>query len=310
MQTRRIGSLEVSVAGLGCNNFGGRCDQARTTEVVRAALDAGITLFDTADIYSMGLSEQYLGVALGARRDEVVIATKFRHRLGDDPSHQGASPRWIRQAVEGSLKRLGTDRIDLYQIHAPDPDVPIAETLGALDDLVAEGKVREIGHSNFSGAQIAEADDAAAARGTARFVCAQNHWSLLARDVENEVVPECERRGLAMLPYFPLAAGMLTGKYRRGEPLPEGARLTGAPEERRSRFVNDAGYTVVERLESFARTRGRTVSEVALAWLAAQPVVASVIAGATAPAQVRANVAGATWRLGADEVAEVSALAS
>jgi aryl-alcohol dehydrogenase-like predicted oxidoreductase len=310
MQTRRIGSLTVSVAGLGCNNFGHRCDEATTAEVVHAALEGGVTFFDTADVYSAGASETYLGAALGARRDDVVIATKFGNRFGPDPEHGGASPRWIAQAVEASLQRLGTDRIDLYQLHRPDPNVPIEDTLGALHQLVQDGKVREIGNSNFSGAQIAEAHDVATSKAMSPFVCAQNHWSLLFRDVETDTLPACRDRDIAMLPYFPLAAGVLTGKYRRNEALPQDARLTGAPPERRERFLNDRAFDVVERLSEFARGHGRSVGELALAWLAAQSGVASVIAGATKPKQVRANIEGASWVLTDAEVAEVSGIAS
>lgn len=310
MQTRTIGSLKVGIAGLGCNNFGRRCDQAESAQIVHAALDAGVTLFDTADVYSTGVSEEFLGSALGARRDEVVIATKFGMQFGDDPATFGGSSRWVAAAVEASLKRLGTDRIDLYQYHRPDPDVPIDETLGALNELVVQGKVREIGNSNFSGAQIAEAEALSRARGWPRFVSAQNHFSLLFRGVEEDVLPACERLGLGMLPYFPLASGMLTGKYRPDAQMPEGARLTLVPEERRALFMTDANFQIVAELEVFAQARARAVSEVALAWLAAQPTVASVIAGATSVEQVRANVAGSTWVLTPDEVAEVSAIAA
>src|SRR5438552_2225536 len=222
VETRKIGSLEVSVVGLGGNNFGGRLDLEATRAVVDAALDAGINFFDTADIYGGTKSEEFLGRALGSRRDAAVIATKFGGKI--DEERKGAKPEYIRQAVEDSLRRLGTDRIDLYQQHVPDPNVPIADTLGALDELVRAGKVREIGCSNFSVEQIREAE--AAAQGRARFVSVQNHYSLLQRDPENGVLAECERLEISFLPYFPLANGLLTGKYRQGQPLPEGSRLS------------------------------------------------------------------------------------
>src|SRR5579872_2598523 len=222
MEMRHIGPLEVSTIGLGCNNFGWRIDAAQTTEVVHAALEGGITFFDTADIYGGTHSEEFLGRALGARRNDVIIATKFGMKV--DERRQGARPEYVRRAAEDSLRRLGTDRIDLYQLHRPDPSVPIADTLEALDGLVRAGKVRAIGCSNFSRAQLIEAR-AATKSGAARFVSVQNEYSLLHREPEQEVLPECEREGLAFLPYFPLASGLLTGKYRRGQPLPEGTRL-------------------------------------------------------------------------------------
>ena len=310
METRSIGTLQVSLVGLGCNNFGSRCDEARTAEVVGAALDAGITLFDTADIYGGGRSEAYLGRALGARRDDVVIASKFGMQLGDDPSNKGGSARWIAEAVEGSLRRLGTDRIDLYQFHAPDPDTPIEETLEALDRLVRDGKVREIGSSNFSGAQIEEAERASLERGWARFSCAQNHYNLLRREVEDDVLPACERLGIAMLPYFPLASGVLTGKYRRGQEPPEGTRLANVPAERRTRALGDPVFDVVDRLERYGSERGMSLLQIAFGWLTAQPSVASVIAGATRPEQVHANVAAGSTQLSPDDVTEIARLAA
>ncbi|MGZ4143458.1 MAG: aldo/keto reductase [Actinomycetota bacterium] len=308
METRKIGSLEVSLCGLGCNNFGGRIDQDRTTAVVNAAIDAGITLFDTADLYGRTKSEEFLGKALGARRDRVVIATKFGGPIDDDPSHRGASGRWAREALEGSLRRLGTDRIDLYQLHFPDDSVPIEETLETLDGFVRDGKVREIGNSNFTGAMIEEADDVAAKRGFARFVSAQNLYSLLNREVETDALPAAERRGLAVLPYYPLAAGFLSGKYHRDEPLPEGARLTNASPENRAHFINDRTFDIVEQLRAFAEERDHTLLELAMSWLASRPLVASVIAGATKPEQVRSNVRALEWRLGDTEKAEIDAI--
>ena len=309
METRRLGSLSVSSVGLGCNNFGMRCDERRSAEVVHAALDAGITLFDTADVYGgKGRSEEHLGKALGARRDEVVVATKFANPMDDSGQRQGASARWIVEAVEDSLRRLGTDRIDLYQQHVPDDSVPLDETLRALDDLVRAGKVVEVGHSNFSAPMIDEAADVAASQGLTPFVSAQNELSLLRRRVADEVLPACERHGLGMLPYFPLASGMLTGKYRRGEAPPEGTRLAGAAEERRAKALADSQFDVVERLDAFAAERDHTLLELAFAWLLGLPAMASVIAGATSPEQVRANASAAAWTLTEDDRRQLDAL--
>lgn len=305
MRTTPIGSLDATVVGLGCNNFGRRVDADGAREVVDAALDAGIRFFDTADAYGEGASEELLGRALGSRRGEVVIATKFGMEMGA-PERSGASPRWIREAVQGSLQRLGTDHIDLYQVHRPDPGVPIAETLGALDELVREGLVREIGNSNFDGSQIDEAERVAGDRGTARFVTAQNHWSLLTPAPEEDVLPACRRHGLRMLPYFPLESGLLTGKYTRGEQPPEDTRLGSVPQERAERFLNDENFDTAERLERFAAEQGRSLLELAFSWLASQDECASVIAGATSPDQVRANAAAAGWKLSVDEMDEVA----
>ena len=300
MEKRRIGALEVSVVGIGCNNFGRRIDEAATKAVVDAALEAGINFFDTADIYGGGgRSEELLGRALGPRRREVVIATKFGMKM--DEERRGAHPNYVRHAAEDSLRRLGTDHIDLYQLHEPDPSVPIADTLGALDELVKAGKVREIGCSNFSAAQLREAEDAA--RGGARFVSVQNEYSLLHREPEREVLAECGRLGLAFLPYFPLANGLLTGKYRKGRPAPEGTRLSDP--QRASRELTGERMDVVERLIALAESRGHTLLELAFAWLLARPAVASVIAGATKPEQVRANAATAGWKLTDEEMAEI-----
>jgi aryl-alcohol dehydrogenase-like predicted oxidoreductase len=308
METRKLGSLEVTLVGLGCNNFGMRIDEEQSGSVVHAALDAGINFFDTADVYGGTRSEQFLGRALGRRRDEVLIATKFVAPIDDDPSHAGASARWVAEAVDGSLKRLGTDRIDLYQQHGPDPNVPIEETLDALDRLVGEGKVREIGNSNFSGEQIDEADAVSEGKGFARFVSAQNHFNLLHRDPLRDVVPACVRHGLGVLPYFPLASGLLTGKYRRGEPAPEGTRLAMLPEERAARVMSEQNFDDVDRLTAFATERDHTVLELAFAWLAAQPSMASIIAGATKPEQVSANVAAVDWKLSDDDLAAIDQL--
>ena len=303
MDTRRIGSLTVSLAGLGCNNFGNRLDEPATRQVVSAALDAGINFFDTADIYGGTRSEEFLGRALGGRRDRVVIATKFGHEI--DAERRGARAQYVRRAAEDSLRRLGTDRIDLYQLHRPDPAVPIAETLGALDELVRAGKVIEIGCSNFSAAQIREAE-AAVRPGAARFVSVQNEYNLLHREPEAGVLAECERAGIGFLPYFPLASGLLTGKYRKGQPPPAGSRLQSA--ERYARLLSERNLEVVERLIAFAQSRGHTLLELACSWLASHGAVASVIAGATTPAQVRANARAVDWRLDDDELREINAI--
>lgn len=304
METRRIGSLTVSVVGLGCNNFGTRLDEKGTAAVVGAALEAGVTLFDTADIYGRGRSEEYLGRVLGPHRARVVIATKFGMEMGN--GRKGASPEYVRRAAEDSLRRLRTECIDLYQLHRPDPATPIAETLGALGELVASGKVREAGCSYFTARELQEAGETAAAResGAARFVSVQNEYSLLNREPEEGVLAECERQGLAFLPYYPLASGLLTGKYRRGAASPKGTRLTTNPEWAR-RFLTDANLAMVERLSAFAAARGRTMLELAVSWLLSRAVVASVIAGASSRAQLDANVAAAGWRLTADDLTEV-----
>jgi len=299
VETRRIGSLEVSVVGLGCNNFGWRLDAAATKKVVDAALAAGINCFDTADIYGKGQSEEYLGRALGSRRSDVVLATKFGMKM--DEQRKGARPAYLRQALEDSLARLGTDHVDLYQLHTPDPSVPIADTLGALDELVKAGKVREIGCSNFSAGQIREAE-AAVEPGAARFVSVQNEYSLFHREPEREVLAACERQGLAFIPFFPLAGGLLTGKYRKGRPLPEGTRLT---ESRYAGRLSDENLDKVEKLIAFAESRGHTLLELAFAWLLARPVVASVIAGATSPGQAESNARAEGWRLSEEDLAEI-----
>lgn len=298
LEHRRIGSLEVSVVGLGCNNFGTRLDAAETANVVAASLDAGVDFFDTADSYGVGLSEEYLGRALGERRDEVVIATKFGSQRGE--LEGGARPAYVRRAVERSLRKLGTDRIDLYQLHRPDPETPIADTLGALDDLVREGKVREIGCSNFSVAQLRAAGAAVSGDG-ARFVSVQNEYSLFQREPESGMLEECRRLGIALIPYFPLASGLLTGKYRRDAPVPDDTRLTGQFE---AGEVSEENLDRVEALIELAEARGHTILDLAISWLLARDVVASVIAGATKPEQVRANAA-AGWRLEADDLAAI-----
>jgi aryl-alcohol dehydrogenase-like predicted oxidoreductase len=291
-QQRQIGKLQVSLTGLGCNNFGWRIDEAQSRSVVEAALDSGINFFDTADIYDKGHSEEFLGRALGKRRREVVIATKFGMKF--DETHYGAKPDYVRQTAEDSLQRLGTDYIDLYQLHQPDPETPVADTLGALEELQRAGKVREIGCSNFSAAQIREAGG--------KFVSVQNQYSLFHREPEAEVLPESERRHIAFLPYFPLANGLLTGKYRKGRPLPKGSRGDAGWGPK---MFTEENLEKVERLIQFAEGHGHTLLELAFSWLATKPVVASVIAGATSPAQVRANASAASWKLTADDLAQI-----
>jgi aryl-alcohol dehydrogenase-like predicted oxidoreductase len=293
VRTRTLGSSgpDVSVVGLGCNNFGSRVNDDGTREVVDAALEAGITLLDTADVYgNRGGSETALGKALKGRRDRVVLATKFGHAMTDDAPPNRGSREYIRQAVEASLRRLQTDWIDLYQYHRPDAITPIEETLGALNELVDEGTVRFIGSSNLDGRQVVEADDVAKDRGWARFVSAQNEYSFLERGAEEELLPTAERLEIGVLPYFPLASGLLTGKYRRGRPAPAGTRLALRPE----RLTDDA-FDTIEALESFAESRGISLLDVAIGGLAAQPAIASVIAGATKPEQARANAAAGDW---------------
>ena len=290
MRTRRLGSsdLEVTVVGLGCNNFGGRIDEARSRAVVDAALDAGITFFDTADVYGNGGgSEEIIGRALAGRRDEVVLATKFGHDLGDGETARGARP-YIRRALEASLERLRTDRIDLYQYHRPDGVTPLADTLEALHELVQEGRVRAIGSSNFTAAMVEEAAAIARERGLTPFVSEQSQYSWLRREAESELLPACRRLGVAFIPYFPLASGLLTGKYAKGEPAPEGTRLHG-------RELEEADLDAVERLRAFAERHGISLLEVAIGGLAAVDGVGSVIAGATSPEQVRANAAAGDW---------------
>jgi aryl-alcohol dehydrogenase-like predicted oxidoreductase len=289
MRTRLLGDggPEVPVVGLGTNNFGGRIDYEQSLAVIDAALDAGATLIDTADIYSQGTSEEFIGRALEGRRGGVLIATKFGKPMDETQEERRGSPDYIRWAVEGSLRRLRTDVIDLYQMHEPDPVTPIEETLGALDDLVREGKVRWIGSSNFSAQQIEAAEEVSRGAGFHRFVSVQNHYSLVERDQEDEVLPVCERLGLGFLPYFPLASGLLTGKYRRGEAATEG-RLAG-------REIPEARWDRAAALQGYADERGVTLLEVAVGGLLAMPAVSCVIAGATRPEQVRANVAAGAW---------------
>lgn len=300
METRRLGGangFDISLVGLGCNAFGRRFDEARSAPVIRAALDAGITFFDTAEIYGDGLSEAFVGRALEGHRDEVILATKFGLRTHHFPGKGTGSRENAMVAIDLSLKRLKTDHVDLYQFHMPDPRTPIAETLHAMNDMVKAGKVRLIGCSNFSPAQLREAIDVAAADGLDCFVTAQNEWSLLDREIETGVVPFCRKAGIGILPYYPLARGLLTGKYRRGARSPAGSRLDGEAAR--------ADYDLLEALEAFARSRGYDLLTLAVSWLASNPVTASVIAGATRPEQIAANATAARWKLTAADYAAV-----
>jgi aryl-alcohol dehydrogenase-like predicted oxidoreductase len=303
MDTRRIGSLTVSVIGLGCNNFGGRLDAKETDAVVGTALEEGITLFDTADVYGGSASEEFLGQALGRRRDEVVVATKFGYPY---KGHQGgASPAYVAEAAEESLRRLGTDRIDLFQVHIPDPKTPLEDTMAALEALVAAGKVIELGCSNFDADQLR----AAAASPGGGFASIQNQYSILHREPEAAVLPECAASGTAFVPFFPLAQGMLTGKYTAGEPPPPDTRLAGLPAERTAALLTPARLERVDALEALAARSGHSVAELAIAWLLRRRELASVIAGATSADQVRANVAAGAWVVPDEVAAEVDAIA-
>jgi aryl-alcohol dehydrogenase-like predicted oxidoreductase len=314
MRYRQLGrsGLTVSVVGLGCNNLGGRLDRSLTQGVIDAALEEGITLFDTADVYGVprGSSEEELGKALGRRRDDVVVATKFGMDMdganGPDFGVRG-SRRYVVTAVEASLRRLGTDRIDLLQLHAPDSITPIEETLAALDDLVHAGKVRYLGNSNFAAWQVVEAEWVAKSAGHTRFISAQNRYSLIDRDVEAELVPACEQYGIGLIPFFPLESGLLTGKYHRGQTPTSGTRLS---REQYARVLEEAPWDAIEALETFAAERGLSIVDVAIGGLAAQPAVASVIAGAMSPDQVRANVAAAAWEPTLEDLAVLDELTS
>lgn len=308
METRTIGSLDVSVVGIGCNNFGRRIDASATDAVVRSALDAGLNFFDTADVYGDGASEELLGRALAGRRDEAIVATKFGNRMGGDPARQGGRPEYIRRACDDSLRRLGTDRIDLYQVHTPDDTVPIQDTLAALNELVDEGKVVEIGCSNFAAGPLDWAVRVSADNRYARFASVQNRYSLLHREPEEGVLSTCEKHDVAFIPYFPLEKGLLTGKYARGRPAAAGTRLAAMPSERARETLNDRNLRVVEALDAFARERDRRILDLAFSWLLARPAVVSVIAGATSPDQVAANAAAAGWALTGGELAEVDRL--
>ena len=308
MQTRNLGrsGLRVSLVGLGCNNFGGRIDLEATRKVVDAAIEHGITLFDTADIYGeKGGSETALGQVLGARRKDIVLASQFGMRMFH--GGEGGSRRYSMSAVEESLTRLKTDWIDLYQFHKPDPLTPIDETLRAMDDLVRQGKVRYIGCSNMVAWQVADAQWTARDLGLGAFASAQDEYSLLKRGAEKDLIPAIAHYGMGLLPYFPLANGALTGKYKRGAAMPEGARLTKLP-ERAGQIFSEDNWRKIEGLTAFAEQRGHSLVELAFSWLAAQPVVSSVIAGATRPEQIAANVKAADWALTAEDLAEIDAI--
>jgi aryl-alcohol dehydrogenase-like predicted oxidoreductase len=307
MEIRNLGSsgLRVSAVGLGCNNFGQRIDLEASRKVIHRAIDLGITLFDTADIYAgMGGSETVLGEVLGARRKDIRLATKFSKPMSEDGTRQGASRRYIMSAVEASLKRLKTDYIDLYQQHDYDPRTPIDETLRALDDLIRQGKVRYIGNSNFPAWRIAEAEHVARAANLNHFVSCQDEYSLVVRDIEKDLVPCAQEYGLGLLPFFPLASGLLTGKYKRGEAAPDDTRFSKMP-RLRDRYVTPRNEEIVDQLQAFVQPRGRTMLELAFSWLAGRPQVASVIAGATRVEQVEQNVKAVGWVLSADDTAEI-----
>jgi aryl-alcohol dehydrogenase-like predicted oxidoreductase len=307
MEYRNLGTsgLRVSLVGLGCNNFGSRLDVGATRRVVDRAIDRGITLFDTADSYgNRGGSETQLGEILGERRKDIVLATKFSSPMSDKQTRKDASRRYIMSAVEASLRRLRTDWIDLYQQHWPDPLTPIDETLRALDDLVRQGKVRYVGCSNFAAWQVADASWTSRHHGVARFASAQNEYSLLVRDAERELFPALEAHGVGFLPYYPLASGLLTGKYHRGQALPEGSRLATSSSWA-ERFLVERNWDKVDALQRFCSGRGRSMTEVAFAWLASHGVVSSVIAGATKPEQIDANVAAVEWKLDEADRAEI-----
>jgi aryl-alcohol dehydrogenase-like predicted oxidoreductase len=308
VEYRQLGAsgVRVSAIGLGTNQFGGVVDQQGVNEVVAGALDLGINFIDTADVYTQGRSEETLGVALKGRWDSVVLATKVRNKTGDGPNDQGASRYHIVNGVEASLRRLQSDHIDLYQIHRWDETTPIEEALRALDDLVRSGKVRYVGASNFAAWQLARANLLAEIRGWAPFVTIQPHYHMLERAIEQELVPYCNAHKVGILPYFPLAGGFLTGKYRRGEPAPAGSR--GERSTYVQEYMTDANYAKIEQLEAWARERGHTLSELAHAWLLAQPQVSSVISGATKLEQVQANAKAAGWKLTGAELAEVNAM--
>jgi len=310
MRQRSLGKsgVQVSLVGLGCNNFGGRIGLEASRQVIHKALDLGITLFDTADIYGeKGGSETILGQLLGDRRKEIVLATKFGMPMDDAERLKGASRRYILSAVEGSLNRLRTDWIDLYQLHTPDPLTPIEETLRTLEELIRQGKVRYIGCSNLPAWQVVEAQWTARQIGLNAFVTCQDEYSLVVRDPERELLPAMQAYGLGLLPYFPLASGLLSGKYKRTGPMPEGARLTKT-QRLADRYLTEANWQIVERLSDFCKTRGRGLLELAFSWLTARPVVCSVIAGATRPEQVEQNVKAADWTLTPEDLAEVDRL--
>jgi aryl-alcohol dehydrogenase-like predicted oxidoreductase len=307
MEYRNLGKsgLQVSVVGLGCNNFGGRLDEAQTKAVIDKCIDEGITMFDTSDIYGgRGKSEEFMGPALKPHRRDVVIATKAAGPMGEGPYWSGLSRKYLFEAVEASLRRLQTDYIDLFQVHFPDPKTPIDETLHALDDLVRDGKIRYIGNSNFKAWQVVEASWVSKTEHISHFISAQNEYSLLQRGPEAELIPACEKYGIGLLPFFPLASGFLTGKYRPDQSAPEGTRLGGSS-PMAARILNEGNFDQLVKLEKFAEDRGHTMIELAFSWLASKPVVGSVIAGATKPEQVEQNAKAADWRLTPEEMTEV-----
>lgn len=300
MEYRNIGSMSVSLVGLGCNNFGMSIDQEQTKAVVFAALDAGINYFDTADFYGNFHSEELLGKALAGTREEVLVATKFGHTASKPDGGRGGDPKWVKKSLEASLRRLGTEFVDHFQMHLPDEQTPLEDTLSALEELKAEGKVRELGCSNFTGDMLAAAGG--------RFPSVQNHYSILTRDPEADVLPVCEQDDIAFVPYFPLESGLLTGKYTSVD-APEGTRLAMWGGQMKDMFLNEESLAAAQRLSDYARNQDRTLLELAMSWLASHPQVATVIAGATKPEQVIANAAAVGWKLSEDERAEVAELA-
>ena len=308
MEYRNLGKagVKVSAIGIGCNQFGGKVNQEGTKAIVNRALELGINFFDTADVYSRGVSEEFLGAALEGQRERVVIATKGRYKMGDGPNDQGASRYHIMNAVEASLRRLRTDHIDLYQIHEWDEAVSIHEMMRALDDLVRAGKVRYIGASNFDAWQLCRSNDVAEMLGWEQFVTVQPHYHMLEREIERELVPYCAWAHIGILPYFPLAGGFLTGKYKRGEPAPAGSRGEKSPYVHK--YLTDANFDKLDKLQAFVDSHGHTLHDLAFAWLLNNQQVASVIAGATSPEQVTANAATAEWKLSAEEMDELKAL--
>ncbi len=308
MEYRKLGNsgLEVSTVGLGTNNFGRRLDAEATKKVVDACIDQGVTFIDTANVYSAGQSEEYIGRALGNRRNQVILTTKASGAMGEGPNRKGTSRKHLTEEIEASLKRLDTDYMDLFQVHFPDRSVPIEETLRTLDDLVRQGKILYVGVSNFSAWETAEAVLTSRNLGLSPVVSLQSDYSLLQRAVEKEIVPFCTAFNIGMIPYYPLASGFLTGKYKRGEALPEGTRLAGMPDgPYKDRFLNEGNFGVLEILEDFAQQRGHTVLELAIAWLNSQPQVSSVISGATKAEQVEQNAKAADWTLSESDLKDL-----
>jgi aryl-alcohol dehydrogenase-like predicted oxidoreductase len=308
VEYRRLGrsGLEVSVIGLGGNTFGRACDAAQTASILDAALDAGVNTVDTSDSYSAGVSEQFVGGGIRAKRDEWILMTKFASPMGEGPNRSGASRGYIRKAVEDSLRRLGTDYIDVYQVHRPDPNTPVEETMSALHDLVTEGKVRYIGCSNYASWQVAQSNEVAARYGWTPFVSSQPRYNIIDRAIEAEHVPACEEYGLGLIPYSPLAGGFLTGKYRRGEDAPEGTRYAGSPMA--GRVLTDRNFDRLEGLANFAAGRNISLTALAISWLVAQPINSTVIIGATRPEQIAENAAAGAVPLSAEDLAELDEL--